>query len=135
LNEERGAEVDIMLDDSFITKSSRCVREHIEIKKAKHGGFDVINGGTIPDRIAFHRAEIERLEAALARSGGNKKVWDLDELMHEELLSNESANAMADELAIRTAKELGFGQEIIDLMGPRLRESAKLQQDKENSNG
>lgn len=114
LKDEHGANVEIMLDDSFASKSARCIREHIEIKKS---GSSVINGGTIPDRIAFYRTEIERLEKLLAHSVANHEVFDLDELMHQELLQNEHANAMADELARSAARELGFGEDMIAMIG------------------
>lgn len=115
LREEHGAEVEILIGAGFAARPVRCKREYEEIKAAKERskqtGCRLLNGGTIKDRIAFHRAEIERLEAKLNRTS---TCQDLDEMMHEELLANVSANSLSDELIRRQAVELGFSDDQIN---------------------
>ena len=62
-----GADVAVLTGSEFASRSQRCVREHLEIKEARksEANMRVLNGGTIAERIAFLKSEIQRLEKQL----------------------------------------------------------------------
>ena len=109
---KQGTEISVLTGDEFSGHSQRCIREHQEIKTARAEGKNVLNGGRIEERIAFHKFEIARLEARLQKS--SPAALDLDEMMHSELLQNPAANAYADELAREQARKLGFTEKEIE---------------------
>lgn len=61
----KGAEVAIVTNQDLQSRSQRCTVESRLLKEAKQEGWNLLNGGTIPGRIAFHASEIIRLSAKL----------------------------------------------------------------------
>lgn len=60
-----GANVYVLRGESFATRSARCIREYDEIRKLKSDKKEVLNGGNLEDRIAFHESEAKRLREKL----------------------------------------------------------------------
>ena len=65
LTDAGGAEVSVLLGEAFLTRSGRCVREHLEIKLLKSAKKTLLNGGKLEERIAFHESEARRLREKL----------------------------------------------------------------------
>ena len=69
IHQFRGADVAIVTGDDLQTRSQRCTIESRLIKLAKASNtMTTLNGGSIPDRISFHAAEIIRLSTKLKKS-------------------------------------------------------------------
>ena len=66
------AEIEVLTGGEFASRSQRCVREHQEIKKVI--GKKILNGGSLEERIAFLKKEIQRLEENLARQASAKEI-------------------------------------------------------------
>ena len=65
LRKFQGADISIISNDDFGTRFQRCTEESRLIKHAKQNKWTLLNGGIIPERIAFHASEIMRLSKRL----------------------------------------------------------------------
>ena len=71
LHKSGGADLAIVLGEDYQSRSQRCGVESRLIREAKDMKKTVLNGGSIPSRIAFHAAEIIRLSEKLANPVSN----------------------------------------------------------------
>ena len=65
LGAHEGANVLIATGEHLQSRSQRCTIENRLIRKARAAHWNVLNGGSLAGRIAFHAAEIMRLSAKL----------------------------------------------------------------------